>query len=97
MVHIVMYIVMLLCANLISSHVQILGCTYTISMSACGVRPLAVAHHLNVKYNASCVSNAHAAQTGGIMGLRCINLGKNGSQQRRTGWSSGLGSGLVEQ
>ena len=49
-VHIVIYIVILLCANLISSHVQILGCTYAISMSACGVQPLAVAHHLNVKY-----------------------------------------------
>ena len=32
-----------------------------------------------------------------IMGLRCINLAKNGSQQRRAGWPSGLGSGLVEQ
>ena len=31
-----------------------------------------------------------------IMGLRCIN-GKNSSQQRRTGWSSGLGCGPVEQ
>ena len=32
-----------------------------------------------------------------IMGLRCINLAKNYSQQRRAGWLSGLGPGLVEQ
>ena len=35
-------------ANLISSHVQILGCTYAISISACG--PSQLPHHLNVKY-----------------------------------------------
>ena len=32
-----------------------------------------------------------------IMGLRCINLAKNDSQQRQAGSLSGLGPGLVEQ
>ena len=52
---------------IISSHIQILGCTYAISMSACGIQPPTVAPPPKFGVHASCVSNA---QTGGYMLLR---------------------------